>query len=59
VPGALVGGALAGGGIVFTFLDQVAGWGRYQSLVAGLGLIAVSVLRSDGLVGPVPWRRRQ
>jgi branched-chain amino acid transport system permease protein len=57
VPGALVGGALAGGGIVFTLLDRVAGWGRYQALAAGLGLIVVSVLRPDGLAAGAPWGR--
>jgi branched-chain amino acid transport system permease protein len=57
VPGALVGGALAGGGIVFTLLDRVAGWGRYQALAAGLGLIVVSVLRPDGLATGSRWER--
>ncbi|MDQ6797629.1 MAG: ABC transporter permease, partial [Actinomycetota bacterium] len=51
VPGALIGGALAGGGIVFSVLDRLAGWGRYQALFAGLGLIVVSVLRPDGVAG--------
>jgi len=57
VPGALIGGALAGGGIVFSVLDRFAGWGRYQALFAGLGLIVVSVLRPDGLAGPSPRLR--
>ncbi len=55
VSGALVGGALAGGGIVFTCLDQLVGWGRYQAVIAGLGLVVVSVLCPDGLAGS--WRR--
>jgi branched-chain amino acid transport system permease protein len=49
--GALVGGALAGGGIVFTLLDHVGGWGRYQSLLTGLGLVAAAVAWPDGLAG--------
>ncbi len=57
VSGALVGGALAGGGIVFSVLDRYAGWGRYQALFAGLGLIVVSVLRPDGLAGSSPRPR--
>ncbi|MFN2606558.1 MAG: ABC transporter permease, partial [Acidimicrobiales bacterium] len=56
VGGALVGGALVSGGLVFTLLDHVGGWGPYQPLVAGLGLVVASVLRPDGLAGP--WRRR-
>ena len=51
VSGALAGGALVGGGIVFTAVDRVAGWGRYQPLVAGLGLVVAAVLCPDGLVG--------
>ncbi|HEX2024300.1 MAG TPA: hypothetical protein VHF00_06305, partial [Acidimicrobiales bacterium] len=49
--GALIGGALAGGGIVFTLLDHVADWGRYQSLLTGLGLVAAAVAWPDGLAG--------
>ncbi|HEX2041061.1 MAG TPA: ABC transporter permease [Acidimicrobiales bacterium] len=51
VSGAFVGGALAAGGIVFTLLDHIAGWGRYQSLVTGLGLVAAAVAWPDGLAG--------
>ena len=46
VAGALVGGLLVPGGLVFTLLD-----GRYQLLVSGLGLIAVAILRPQGIVG--------
>ena len=51
VSGALVGGALAGGGIVFTALDHLAGWGRYQSLVTGVGLVVAAVAWPGGLSG--------
>jgi branched-chain amino acid transport system permease protein len=51
VSGALVGGALVGGGIVFTDLEHVAGLGRYQPLVAGVGLVAAAVALPDGLAG--------
>ena len=51
VSGALVGGALAGGGIVFTALDHLAGWGRFQSLATGVGLVVAAVVWPGGLSG--------
>jgi branched-chain amino acid transport system permease protein len=51
IGGALVGGLLVPNGLVFTLLDL----GRYQLLVSGLGLMAVTVLVPGGLTG---WRRR-
>jgi branched-chain amino acid transport system permease protein len=51
VTGALVGGALASGGIVFAVLDDTAGLGRYQLLASGLGLVVVAVLSPDGVTG--------
>lgn len=48
ISGALVGGALAAGGLVFTFLDRLAGFGRYQLLASGLGLVAMAVGYPDG-----------
>ncbi|HEX2272270.1 MAG TPA: ABC transporter permease [Acidimicrobiales bacterium] len=62
VSGAFVGGALAAGGIVFTVLDHVAGWGRYQSLLTGLGLVVAAVACPEGLAGAgqrlaARWRR--
>ena len=51
IGGALVGGLLVPNGLVFTLLDL----GRYQLLVSGLGLMAVTVLAPGGLTG---WRRR-
>jgi branched-chain amino acid transport system permease protein len=53
VSGALVGGALASGGIVFTALDQAAGLGRYELLVTGAGLVAMAVLYPDGVASAV------
>lgn len=51
IAGALVGGALVPGGIVFTVLDAVAGLGKYQLLVTGLGLVAATILAPEGLAG--------
>jgi branched-chain amino acid transport system permease protein len=51
IAGALVGGLLVPNGLAFTLLDM----GRYQLLVSGLGLIAVTVLAPGGLTG---WRRQ-
>lgn len=50
VSGALVGGLLVSGGLVFGTLDRVAGLGRYQLLVTGLALVAVVILRPEGIV---------
>ncbi|MEA2704253.1 MAG: branched-chain amino acid transport system permease protein livM [Actinomycetota bacterium] len=46
ISGALVGGLLVPGGLVFS----LAG-GRFQLLASGLGLIAVAILRPQGIVG--------
>jgi branched-chain amino acid transport system permease protein len=46
VAGALVGGLLVPGGLAFTVIS-----GRYQLLATGLGLIAVALLRPQGIVG--------
>ena len=51
VSGALIGAALVSGGIVFSVLDRIAGWGRYQALITGLAVVAAAVVRPDGLVG--------
>jgi branched-chain amino acid transport system permease protein len=55
ISGAMVGGALVAGGIVFTAVDDLFGWGRYQLLASGLGLIVIAVLYPDGLSG-LGWR---
>ncbi len=46
VSGALLGGLLVPSGLAFTVFD-----GKYQLLVSGIGLIAVAVLRPQGIVG--------
>ena len=51
IAGALVGGLLVPSGLLFTLLDL----GRWQLLVSGVGLMAVTVLAPGGLTG---WRRR-
>ncbi len=49
VSGAVVGGLLVGGGLVFGTLDRIAGLGRYQLVVTGATLVAAVVLRPEGL----------
>jgi len=51
IAGALVGGLLADGGLAFGVLGRAAGLGRYQLLVSGAALVAVAVLRPEGIVG--------
>jgi len=49
--GAVIGGLLVPGGLVFTALDEAAGLGRYQLLLSGLALMVVVILRPDGIAG--------
>lgn len=51
VSGALVGGLLVPNGLVFTALDRWVGFGRYQALVSGLGLLVAAVMWPDGVSG--------
>jgi branched-chain amino acid transport system permease protein len=56
VSGAVVGGLLVPGGLVFTVVD-----GKYQLLLTGVALVAVAILRPQGVVGqarpaPAPSR---
>jgi branched-chain amino acid transport system permease protein len=51
IAGALVAGLLVPNGLVFTLLDI----GRWQLLVSGIGLMAVTVLAPGGMTG---WRGR-
>jgi branched-chain amino acid transport system permease protein len=51
IGGALVGGLLVPNGLAFTLLDL----GRYQMLVSGIGLMAVTVLAPGGVTG---WRKQ-
>jgi branched-chain amino acid transport system permease protein len=55
ISGAMVGGALVAGGLVFTTVDLLFGWGRYQLLVSGVGLVVIAVRFPDGLSG-IGWR---
>ena len=57
VAGAVVGGLLVADGVVFRVLDRLLGLGPYQLLAGGLGLVAVAVLRPDGLAGTRRPRR--
>ncbi|MBC7631325.1 ABC transporter permease [Aeromicrobium sp.] len=59
VSGALVGGVLAGGGILSTVLDNAFGFGRYVQIVAGIGLILTAVLNQDGISGGMSITRDQ
>ncbi|HET6818397.1 MAG TPA: ABC transporter permease [Mycobacteriales bacterium] len=53
ISGAVVGGALVSGGIVFTLLDNVAGLGRYQLFASGVAVVIAIVLAPDGITGAV------
>lgn len=54
VPGALVGGLLVPGGIAFTLLDRWAGLGEYQTLLCGLAVVVLVVLRPAGVAYRAP-----
>jgi branched-subunit amino acid ABC-type transport system permease component len=49
--GAVIGGLLATGGIVFLALDNAFGFGKYQTLIGGLGLILTAILNPEGISG--------
>ena len=52
VYGAISGGMLVAGGIVFTFLDKVLGVPQEFTLIlGGLGLIISSILNPEGIAG--------
>ncbi len=53
ISGALVGGLLVPGGLLFTALDKVAGLENDATLLSGLALVAVAVLAPEGLAGTV------
>ena len=59
ISGALIGGALVSGGVVFTALERLGGLGRYGLLIDGLALIAIAVLAPDGLAAIGGRRRRR
>jgi branched-chain amino acid transport system permease protein len=58
ISGALVGGLLVPGGLVFTALDRTAGLEDHATLLSGLALVVVAVLRPEGLVALRPRRSR-
>ncbi|WP_250286896.1 MULTISPECIES: branched-chain amino acid ABC transporter permease [unclassified Frankia] len=49
VRGAMLGGLLAPGGVVFTVLDNFGHLARYQSLLCGVALVVLVVVRPEGL----------
>ena len=51
VSGAMVAGALASGGLVFVTLDRWIGFGKYELLVSGVGLILTAILNPEGIAG--------
>ncbi len=56
IAGALVGGSLVAGGLVFTVLSQwITGINQYQLLIGGLGLILTAVLNPVGIAGGVTY----
>lgn len=53
VSGAIAGGIVFGAaGLVFTLMDHYANFGKYQTLIVGLGLILTAILNPDGSVSP-------
>jgi branched-chain amino acid transport system permease protein len=59
ISGALVGGLLIPGGLVFTALDRVAGLEDDALLLSGLALVVVVVLAPEGLTGTAArWLHR-
>lgn len=56
VPGAVVGGLVIPGGLVSTVADHALDLGRYETLFAGLAVVAATVRRPEGVVSPL--RRR-
>ncbi|MGB8652814.1 MAG: ABC transporter permease [Mycobacteriales bacterium] len=58
ISGALVGGLLVPGGLLFTALDRVAGLQDEALLLSGLALVVVAVLAPEGLTGLTTRRRR-
>ena len=57
VSGAMVGGVLATGGIAFYTMDEIFGFGQYEGLIAGIGLILTAILNPEGISGAVRYTR--
>src|SRR5207244_12799753 len=59
VSGAIAGGFLVAGGLVFTFLQQTLGVpSEFTLMLGGLGLILSAILNPGGHAVAVPRRRR-
>lgn len=61
VGGAIAAGLIVNGGLVFTALDRWIGFGPYETLVIGLGLVLTAILNPEGIAGAlrrmIPRRR--
>ncbi len=57
VSGAMVGGVLGTGGIAFYTMNELFGFGQYEGLIAGLGLILTAILNPEGISGAVLYTR--
>jgi branched-chain amino acid transport system permease protein len=61
--GAIVGGALASGGVVYLFWNQTINLGNYYQLATGGGLIVTAILNPSGIVtalrSQVQWVMRR
>jgi branched-chain amino acid transport system permease protein len=51
VSGAMIAGLLIPGGLALTLLDKLGNVGQYQSVAAGVLVMAIAVVRPDGLAG--------
>jgi ABC-type branched-subunit amino acid transport system permease subunit len=59
VSGVLFAGfVLAPGGLVFTAMERWFELGRYQPLIAGIGVIVSAILNPDGVTAAVKWAGR-
>ncbi len=58
VPGVIFAGfALAPGGLVYTAMERWFHLGKYQPVVAGVGVIVSAILNPDGVVAAMNWAR--
>lgn len=61
VGGAIAAGLIVNGGLVFTALDRWIGFGPYETLVIGLGLVLTAIVNPEGIAGAlrrmIPRRR--
>ena len=58
VPGAVLGGLIMPGGLVPTVVDGAVDLGRYETLFAGLAVVAVARRNPEGLTATFRRRRR-